>query len=78
MERQIAVKVTVNFEENLATIEAFLEEAQAGFAYDALLEELGNTVIPTLERFPGIGRSLFERGFQSVEARAKLEPRNGN
>jgi hypothetical protein len=67
------VKFTANFEANLAEVEAFLEEAQAGFAYDALLIDLADTVIPNLERYPRLGRSFLERKPQSVEARVKLE-----
>lgn len=67
------VKLTANFEANLAEIEAFLEEAQAGFAYDVLLTELADTVIPNLARYPRLGRSFLERQPQSVEARAKVE-----
>ncbi len=62
------VKLTANFERNLEEAEAFLLEANAPRAFDALLDELTDIVIPNLERFPGLGRLLFERPTRSVEA----------
>lgn len=61
------VKLTGNFERNLEALEAFLVEAEAPHAYDALLEELTDTVIPNLEIFPGMGRLLLDRAARSVE-----------
>jgi plasmid stabilization system protein ParE len=65
---QHVVKLTANFERNLEAAEAFLLEANTPLAFDALLDELTDTVIPNLERFPGMGRLLFERPTRSVEA----------
>lgn len=62
------IKLTANFERNLEEMEAFLLEAQAPQAFDALLDELTDTVVPNLERFPGMGRLFFERPTRSVEA----------
>ncbi|MDP2067156.1 MAG: type II toxin-antitoxin system RelE/ParE family toxin [Burkholderiaceae bacterium] len=62
------VKLTANFERNLEEAEAFLLEADAAQAFAALLGELTGTVIPNLERFPGMGRLFFERPTRSVEA----------
>jgi len=62
------IKLTANFERNLEEMETFLLEAQAPQAFDALLDELTDTVIPNLERFPGMGRLFFERPTRSVEA----------
>lgn len=62
-----SVKLTRNFERNLETLEAFLVEAEAPHAFDALLDELTNTVIPNLARFPGLGRLFLERPVRSVE-----------
>ena len=56
MAKRITVKLTANFERNLEEIERFLVEADAPYAYDALLDELLKTVIPNLERFPDMGR----------------------
>jgi plasmid stabilization system protein ParE len=80
MAKTPAIKLTVNFERNLADIEQFLTEAQAPQAFDGLLDELLATVIPNLERFPGMGRPFLNRAVGSVEAtnaltalRAKLQ-----
>lgn len=67
------VKLTANFERNLEEAEAFLLEADAAQAFDALLDELTGTVIPNLERFPGMGRLFFERPTRSVEARNGMD-----
>ena len=40
------VELTASFLERLDAIEAFLSEADAGFAFDTLLAELRATVIP--------------------------------
>ena len=62
------VQLIANFERNLEEIEEFLLEPDAPQAFDALLDELTDTVIPNLERFPGMGRLFFERPTRSVEA----------
>ena len=62
------VKLTANFERNLEEAEAFLNAADAPQAFDALINELLDTVVPNLERFPGMGRLFFERPTRSVEA----------
>ena len=61
------VKLTANFERNLLEMETFLVEAEAPHAFDALLDELTDTVIPNLERFPGLGRLFLARPARSVE-----------
>lgn len=61
------VKLTANFERNLLEIETFLVEAEAPHAFDALLDELTDTVIPNLERFPGLGRLFLQRPTHSAE-----------
>ena len=67
------VRLTANFERNLADIENFLAEAEAPQAYDALLDELLDTVIPNLERFPGMGRRFLANSPRSVETSNSLE-----
>jgi plasmid stabilization system protein ParE len=62
------VELTANFERNLADIERFLTEADAPQSYDGLLDELLDTVIPNLKRFPGMGRLFLSRVCGSVEA----------
>lgn len=66
------VELTASFLERLDAIEAFLTEADAAFAYDALLDELRTTVIPNLRRFPRIGRRYLANPPQSAEALAQL------
>lgn len=61
------VQLTANFERNLEDLEALLIKAEAPSAFDALLDELMGTVIPNLERFPGMGRPFLERPVRSVE-----------
>lgn len=67
MAAQHSVQLTASFERKLEEIEAFLTEAQAPHAFDALLNELTDTVIPNLQSFPGMGRLLLERPARSVE-----------
>jgi plasmid stabilization system protein ParE len=62
-----AVKFTANFERNLGGVQKFLEDAHAPQAFDALLNELLDTVVPNLERFPDMGRRFMSRPVQSVE-----------
>ena len=73
MARKPVVRLTANFERNLADIERFLTEAEAPHAYDALLDELLDTVIPNLARFPGIGRPFLAHPARSVESSNALE-----
>ena len=67
MTKKIAVKLTAHFERNLEAVELFLAEADALPAYDKLLDELLDTLIPNLERFPAMGRNSLDRSAQSVE-----------
>ena len=75
MAKKSVVKLTANFERNLEDIEQFLTEQEAPQAFNGLLDELLETVIPNLERFPEIGRPFMARQPRSVEttnALAKL------
>ncbi|MBK8744726.1 type II toxin-antitoxin system RelE/ParE family toxin [Propionivibrio sp.] len=67
MARKPVVKFTANFERNLEEIELFVTEVKAPQAFDGLLDELLETVIPNLERFPGVGRPFMLRQPRSVE-----------
>ena len=67
------VKFTANFKRNLEAAVRFLLEADAPQAFDALLDELADTIIPNLERFPGMGRLFFERPTRSPEASNGLD-----
>ncbi len=71
-ERLYRVELTASFLERLESIEAFLVEADAGFAFDDLLAELRATVIPNLSRFPRMGRHYLANPPQSAEALALL------
>ena len=68
MTNRVNIKLTANFERNLADIEQFLNEAQAPQAFDGLIDELLGTVLPNLERFPELGRPFFNRSVGSAEA----------
>jgi plasmid stabilization system protein ParE len=71
--QKTAVKLTANFEANLAGIETFWIEADAPQAYDQLLDDLLESVIPNLERFPKMGRPFFARQAQSLESQRVIE-----
>ncbi len=68
MTKKPLVKFTANFERNLEGIERFLVEAEAPQAFDGLLDELLETVIPNLERFPEMGQPFLRRQVHSIEA----------
>jgi plasmid stabilization system protein ParE len=71
-EPRIHVELTTSFIERLASIETFLAEADAPQAHDTLLDGMRRTVIPTLRRFPRIGRRYLDRPPQSAEAMTQL------
>lgn len=73
MAKKHVVKFTANFERNLEAVERFLVEVQAPQAFDALLTELADTVIPNLERFPDMGRLFLDRTLHSVEVSNGVE-----
>jgi plasmid stabilization system protein ParE len=67
-EQLYRVELAASFLERLESIEAFLVEAGAGFAFDDLIAEIRATVIPNLSRFPRIGRRYLDNPPQSAEA----------
>ncbi len=67
MEKRLVVKFTANFGRNLEEVERFLTDAEAPQAYDGLLDEMLETVIPNLAHFPGMGRPFMLRQPGSVE-----------
>jgi plasmid stabilization system protein ParE len=71
-EGQFRVELTASFLERLDSIEAFLVAAEAGFAFDRLLDELRGTVVRNLSRFPRMGRRYLDKPPQSAEALAQL------
>ena len=66
------VELTASFLERLNSIEAFLGEANAAFAFDDLVDNIRTTVIPNLRRFPRIGSPYLANPPQSAEALALL------
>ncbi len=76
-----AVRVTRHFARNLESIEEFLRDADAAAAFDSLLDDIFDQVVPALEEFPDLGRDFFTRRPASREAAAlaeKLRRRLGN
>lgn len=73
MGKKVTVKLTAHFEHNLGAIESFLAGVDALPSYDNLLDELLDTLVPNLERFPAMGRDFLERPAGSVEAVNALE-----
>lgn len=69
---KIRVELTANFERNLDAINAFWQECGAPHAYDDLLAELLQTVIPNLEQHPRFGRDFLARACGSLQARTRL------
>jgi plasmid stabilization system protein ParE len=67
------VRITANYYANLDSIREFLDEQNAVHAFDALLDELFDPVIPNLERFPEMGRAFLARRPLSAEGRARLQ-----
>jgi len=76
--KKTIVKLTENFERNLEDLARFLAEADASQAYDGLLDELLETVIPNLERFPDMGRPFLHRPARSVETTNAQEKLRAN
>lgn len=73
MSAKLTVRLTANFEQNLEDIEAFLNEAEQSSAFDKLLTELSENVIPNLERFPALGMPMFDRSPGSLESTTGTE-----
>jgi hypothetical protein len=68
------VHFTANFEANLSAIEAFWADNAWPVGFDKLLDELTDTTVPNLERFPQMGRNfLQQRRATSVEALTRQE-----
>lgn len=73
MASKTIVALTASFERNLEQLETFLLEADATHAFDRLLDELMENVIPNLECFPVMGKSFFDRPTLSVETSNGIE-----
>ena len=73
MRRRLAIRITGNFDKNLADIRRFLEEQEAPREFQSLLEQLFETMIPNLKRFPGMGVDFLAKAPQSTEGLMRLE-----
>ena len=73
MRRRRTIRITRNFDTNLANIRRFLEEQQAPQAFQSLIEELFATLIPNLERFPDMGVDFLARVPLSTEGQMRQE-----
>ncbi|WP_290873380.1 type II toxin-antitoxin system RelE/ParE family toxin [Aquabacterium sp.] len=71
-EQLYRVELTASFLAQLASIQTFLEEAEAALAFDDLLAGLRGTVAPNLARFPLIGKRYLDQPPQSAEALTQL------
>lgn len=65
------VRSTENFAQALEQLGAFLAEQDAGDAFARLVAALFATLIPNLQAYPELGRSLFARAPASVEGQAR-------
>ena len=70
---KVTIRFTANFEANLTLIETFWTKNEHPQGFDRLLDELGDTVIPNLERIPVMGKPFLKSQAESVEALARLE-----
>jgi plasmid stabilization system protein ParE len=71
MSRHCTVRVTENFTRNLDDIRKFLEEQEAPQAFDQLLTQIFDRVIPNLESFPEMGIDFLARRPMSTEGMAR-------
>lgn len=69
---KIHVELTENFERNLDAIDVFWQDRGTSHAHDALLADLLQTVIPTLEQHPRFGRDFLARTCGSIQARTRV------
>lgn len=70
---KLTVRFTKNFQANLQDIDAFWLRNGFPRGYDNLLDEIGDAIVPNLERFPAIGRPFLSRPSDSIESVAKQE-----
>ena len=72
MPARVTVRLTANFQRNLDTIRAFLEEHDADATFERLVEDLFDHVIPNLESFPSLGMDFLTRVPGSLQGKVKL------
>jgi hypothetical protein len=73
MARARSVRVTRNFDRNLAAIRSFLEEEGAYAAFNELVEGLASEAVPNLQRFPALGADFLARAPLSADGVAMFE-----
>ncbi|WP_414443177.1 type II toxin-antitoxin system RelE/ParE family toxin [Burkholderia sp. 22PA0106] len=73
MHQPCSVRFTQHFIDNLDVIEAFLRDVDAHASFDVLLDELTDSVVPNLRRFPAMGRVFLDRPIRSIEVGNSLE-----
>ena len=73
MKGRVAVRITANFERNLAEVRGFLSEAGASHAFEQLVSRLEARIIPALERFPDIGAEFTAKAPLSRDGRILFE-----
>jgi plasmid stabilization system protein ParE len=73
MRRPRGIRVTRNFDRNLESIRRFVNDRETPQLFDAVVAHLLDTVIPNLERFPGLGVNCRERRPLSLEETARME-----
>lgn len=61
------VRVSANFERNLDSIQTFMKENEADFAYEVLLDAVFDRLIPNLQQHPRLGRDFMARAPASAE-----------
>jgi hypothetical protein len=64
----IEIRFTENLAANLRHVEAFWDENQFARAFDRLVDELTDSVMPILKRHPRMGRNFLQRQSASVDA----------
>jgi hypothetical protein len=68
-----AVLATANFERNLEMVEEFLAKEKASGAFEGLLAQLADEIIPALERYPEIGSDFLARAPLSTKGQVLFE-----
>lgn len=73
MPAQATVNITANFTRNLDDIESFFNQTGQPKQFEALLDQLFDTVIPNIQHFPFIGKDFLAELPNSVEGITALQ-----
>ena len=73
MNPPVTVYITQNFENNLDNIQQYFKDNEVPQQFDLFIEELFDTIIPNLERFPLIGKDFLARQPETIEGLNLLE-----